>query len=231
MAIYLIPTTLGDSAIDIVIPDHVKQIVNTIDHYVVEDLRSARRYLRKLGIKKAIDELHFVELNEHTKPENILAFLKPAQQGLNMGILSEAGCPAVADPGAQLVKLAHEHGIKVIPLTGPSSIMLALMASGMNGQNFCFHGYLPIERADRIKKILQLEENAKRFKQTQIFIETPYRNNHLIEDILTYCSAGTLLCLAADITLPSEFIATKSINKWKQSIPDLHKRPVVFLIG
>ena len=231
MALYLIPNTLGDSSIDSVIPTQIKELVNTIDHYVVEDLRSARRYLRKLEIKKSIDELHFTELNEHTKPEEIPALLHPAKEGKNIGIISEAGCPAVADPGALLVKLAHEVDIKVIPLVGPSSIILALMASGMNGQNFCFHGYLPVEKADRIKKIKQLEENAQRLKQTQIFIETPYRNNHLFESILENCNPNTLVCIAADITLATEVIITKSVAKWKQTNPDLHKRPVVFLIG
>ena len=221
MALYLIPNTLGDSAIDSVIPSQIKEIVNSIDYYVVEDLRSARRYLKKLDIKKSIDELHFTELSEHTKQEEIPALLQPAKEGKNIGIISEAGCPAVAYPGALLVKLAHEQGVKVIPLVGPSSIILALMASGMNGQNFVFHGYLPIERIDRIKKI----------KQTQIFIETPYRNNHLFQSILENCNPNTLVCIAADITLSSEVIITKSVAKWKQTNPDLHKRPVVFLIG
>lgn len=231
MSLYLIPTTLGDSSINAVIPAQVKELVNSIDYYVVEDLRSARRYLRKLEIKKSIDELHFMELNEHTKAEDIPALLNPAKEGKNIGIISDAGCPAIADPGAQLVALAHEQKIKVIPFVGPSSIMLALMASGMNGQNFVFHGYLPVERAERVKKIKAIEENAKRLKQTQIFIETPYRNNHLIEDILKNCNSTTLFCIAADITLSSESISTKSIAKWKQALPDLHKRPAVFLIA
>jgi 16S rRNA (cytidine1402-2'-O)-methyltransferase len=162
--------------------------------------------------------------------EEIPFFLKPAIEGKNVGIISEAGCPAVADPGAQLVKLAHEKNIKVFPLVGPSSIILALMASGMNGQNFCFHGYLPIEKNERIKKLKLLEENAKRNKQTQIFIETPYRNNQLFEDILKTCNPDTRLCIATDLTLSTEFIITKTISKWKQTKPELHKRPAVFLL-
>ena len=228
--LYLIPTTLGETEIDLVIPNQIKNIINTIDEYIVENEKSARRYLRKLGIKKPLDEIVLHPLNEHTPPEVFSSYLKSIEEGKNIGIISEAGCPAIADPGAEIVKLAHQKNIKVAPLVGPSSILLALMASGFNGQNFCFHGYLPKERNERIKKLKELERTAQQKNQTQIFIETPYRNQHILEDIIANCNSTTQLCIACDVSLPDEFIQTKTVNEWKKRIPNINKRPAVFLL-
>ena len=228
--LYLIPTTLGETEIDLVIPNQIKNIINTIDEYIVENEKSARRYLRKLGIKKPLDEIVLHPLNEHTPPEVFSSYLKSIEEGKNIGIISEAGCPAIADPGAEIVKLAHQKNIKVAPLVGPSSILLALMASGFSGQNFAFHGYLPKERNERIKKLKEIEKEAYQKSQTQLFIETPFRNQHLLEDIVAVCNSDTQLCLACDISLGSEFIQTKSVREWKEKLPDINKRPVVFLI-
>lgn len=229
--LYLIPTTLGDVLVDNVIPSFVQQLVSTIDHYVVENEKSARHYLKKLKLEKPLQELILYPLNKFTSPEDISTYLNPALEGKNIGVISEAGCPGIADPGAEIVKLAHQKNIKVIPLVGPSSILLALMASGFNGQSFAFHGYLPIEKPLKIKKLKELERAAQQQKQTQIFIETPFRNNKFIEDLLSICAPHTSLCIAADITLPTEFIQTKSIGEWKKiKVPDLNKRPAIFLI-
>ena len=229
--IYLIPTTLGDTdeTAD-VIPVKINQIINSIDEYIVENEKSARHYLKKIGIQKPLQEIILHSLNQHTQANEISAYLNSIDLGKNIGIISEAGCPGVADPGADVVKLAHEKNIQVIPLVGPSSILLALMASGFNGQSFTFHGYLPKERSERIKKIKELEKTAKEKSQTQLFIETPYRNTHLLEDILSSCDNRTSLCIACDITLPTEFIKTKSIFEWKKEIPEINKRPAIFLI-
>ena len=228
--LYLIPTTLGDSKIATVIPQMVIEIINEIDYYIVENVRTARRYLRKCRIKKAIDDLTFYTLNKHTSPNDLSGFLSPISEGKNIGILSEAGCPSVADPGADIVKLAHQKKIRIVPLVGPSSILLSLMASGLNGQNFAFIGYLPVKKNDKINKIKSIEGFSRQSGQTQIFIETPYRNTHLIEDIVKNCNPATQLCIATDITLESEFIITKTINEWKKKLPDIHKRPTIFLL-
>lgn len=228
--LYLIPSTLGDGPVPDVIPDNVNKIINTINFFIVENERTARRYLLKLGLEKPVDELTFFILNKHTKPGEIYDFLRPAQKGRDTGLLSEAGCPCVADPGSPIVRLAHEKNIPVLPLTGPSSILLALMASGLNGQNFCFNGYLPKKRPERIKKIKLLENLSSQENQTQIFMETPYRNMHVLEDIVCACHADTLLCIAADITLENEFIKTKTIKEWKKSLPEINKRPTIFLL-
>ncbi len=228
--LYLIPATLGDSKIEAVIPESVKNIVNSINHYIVENQRTARRYLKKLGIKTPIDNLDFYTLNKHTLPDEINNFLQPVFQGRNVGIISEAGCPGIADPGSEIVKLAHQKNIRVIPLTGPSSIFLALMASGMNGQNFAFVGYLPIKKDEKIKRIRFLENRSFAENQTQIFMEAPYRNQHLLNDILKTCQSNTLLCLSVNITLEKEFIQTKTISEWKKNIPDINKMPAIFLL-
>jgi len=228
--LYLIPTTLGETEISKVIPAYIFEIINSIGEYIVEDEKSARRYLRKLRIKKSLDEIILHPLNAHTLTESFASYLNSIEEGKNIGIISEAGCPGIADPGAEIVKIAHKKNIKVVPLVGPSSILLALMASGFNGQNFCFHGYLPKERNERIRKLKDLERTAQQKNQTQIFIETPYRNQHLLEDIISNCSLQTQLCIACDITLPSEFIQTKAINEWKKKLPDINKRPAIFLI-
>lgn len=229
--LYLIPTTLGDAAETAdVIPVKVNQLINTIDEYIVENEKSARHYLKKMGIQKPLQEIILHPLNQHTEAKNISAYLNAIEQGKNIGIISEAGCPGIADPGAEVVRLAHEKNITVRPLVGPSSILLALIASGFNGQSFAFNGYLPKERNERIKKIKELEKAAQQKNQTQLFIETPYRNMHLLEDILTICDAKTLLCIACDITLPTEYIKTKTIFNWKKQLPDINKRPAIFLI-
>jgi 16S rRNA (cytidine1402-2'-O)-methyltransferase len=229
--LYLIPTTLGDTAETAdVLPIKINQLINTIDEYIVENEKSARHYLKKMGIQKSLQEIVLHPLNQHTERAYIAAYLTNIANGKNIGIISEAGCPGVADPGADVVKIAHEKGIQVCPLVGPSSILLALMASGFNGQNFAFNGYLPKERNERIKKIKELEKLAQQKSQTQLFIETPYRNTHLLDDILAVCETNTLLCIACDVTLPTEFIKTKTIASWKKQVPDLAKRPAIFLI-
>lgn len=228
--LYLIPTTLGDTAETAdVIPVKITHIINQIDEYIVENEKSARHYLKKLGIQKPLQEIILHPLNQHTPVHEISGYLKSIAEGKNIGVISEAGCPGVADPGAEVVAIAHDRNIKVVPLVGPSSILLSLMASGFNGQSFTFHGYLPKERGERIKKLKELEKAAGK-KQTQLFIETPYRNTHLLEDILSSCDGNTLLCIACDITLSSEFIKTKRIAEWKKQLPDINKKPTIFLI-
>ena len=228
--LYLIPTTLGESETARVIPSDVAAIVKEIKYFIVENIRTARRYLRKLDPQLNIDELVFFELNQHTESHLMEEFLKPVIEGFDVGIISEAGCPGVADPGAEVVKLAHLKHICVIPLVGPSSILLSLMASGMNGQNFAFIGYIPVKPIERVKAIRDIEKRSAMEKQTQIFIETPYRNTALMNDLITTLSDQTRLCVASDITLATEYIKTQTIAQWKNSIPDLNKRPTIFLI-
>ena len=228
--LYLIPTTLGDTAVEKVLPAEIMQVVRGLRYFVVENTRTARRHLKKIAPEIVIDDLDFKELNEHTQQAGLELLLEPILKGFDMGILSEAGCPGVADPGADLVKIAHEKGIRVIPLVGPSSILLSLMASGMNGQNFAFIGYLPVKPIERINAIRDIERNSGRDKQTQIFIEAPYRNTKLLTDLLSVCSAQTRLCIAVDLTLGSEFVVTKTIAEWKKSLPDINKRPAIFLL-
>jgi len=229
--LYLMPVTLGDNPPEEVIPNYVLNFVNRIDHYAVEDLRTARRYLKKAGLGKSLDDLHFYLLNEHSRPEEVSEILAVLNSGADLVLMSEAGVPAVADPGSDLVSLAHENRIRVVPLAGPSSIMLALMASGMNGQDFRFHGYLPVKRPQRINTVKKLENRVRESGSTQIFMETPYRNMGLFEDIVKTCRDDTRLCVAADITLPGEFIKTMYIRDWRKEAPAIHKRPSVFLIG
>nr|AOE12534.1 tetrapyrrole methylase family protein [uncultured bacterium]CCF99348.1 tetrapyrrole methylase family protein [uncultured Cytophagia bacterium] len=228
--IYMIPTTLGDSTIDSVIPKNVQQIIIETKYFIVENIKTTRRFLKKVEREIDIDELQFFVLNKHTSAIDIESFLNPALEGNNMGVISEAGCPGIADPGSDIVRLAHSKNIKVVPLIGPSSILLALIASGMNGQSFCFNGYLPKEKNLRIKEIKELERRAIN-GVTQIFMETPFRNNHLMEDLLKQCDPNTTLCLAADISLENEFIQSKKIIDWKKTAPSLNKRPCMFLIG
>lgn len=229
--LYLVPNTLGNPDTAETIPEGIKGKVNDISLFIVENLRNARRYLKSLNREIHIDSLTFFELNEHTPVEVIPSFLDRVEKGMDAAIISEAGVPGVADPGAAVVRVAHEKGIRVVPLTGPSSILLALMASGLNGQLFCFHGYLPVKKPDRIRKIREIEQTAVRKGETQLFIEAPYRNDALLSDILETCHPSTLLCIAADITMESEFIFTKTTGAWKKKKPVLHKRPVLFLIG
>ena len=229
--LYLVPNTLGNPDTKETIPEGIKCRVNDISLFIVENLRNARRYLKSLNREINIDSLTFFELNEHTPVEEIPTFLDRVEKGMDAAIISDAGVPGVADPGAAVVRLAHEKGIRVVPLTGPSSILLALMASGLNGQSFCFHGYLPVKKPDRIRKIREIEQTTVRKGETQLFIEAPYRNDALLSDILETCHPSTLLCIAADITMESEFIFTKTTGAWKKKKPTLHKRPVLFLIG
>lgn len=229
-ALYLLPVTLGDTPIEKVLPAYNKEIILGIKHFIVEDIRSARRFLKKVEASINIDELTFYPLNKHTSPDDLSGYLKPLQEGYSMGVISEAGCPAVADPGADVVAIAQRKNLKVVPLVGPSSIILSVMGSGFNGQSFAFHGYLPIEAADRIKRLKELEGRIYSENQTQLFIETPYRNNKMMEDILKTCRPQTKLCIAANITCEGEYIHTKTIREWKGHLPDLTKVPCIFLI-
>lgn len=230
MVLYLIPTTLGETDLDRILPAYNNEIVNRLDFFIVEDVRTARRFLKKINPATDIDSKTFYVLNQHTRPEEIAGFLKPLSEGREVGVISEAGCPAIADPGADVVAIAQEKGFKVVPLVGPSSILLALMASGFNGQSFAFNGYLPVQPADRTKAIKRLENRAHNEKQSQIFIETPYRNMKMLQDIISVCQPTTRLCIAADITLETEFIHTKTVNDWKKQLPDLNKRPCIFIL-
>jgi len=229
--LYLIPNLLSDSPWQQVLPAFNAEIINSISYFIVEDIRNARRFLKKVNRDINIDELTFMELNKHTPDLQKNSYLDFVRQGKDMGIISEAGCPGVADPGAEIVKLAHRRNITVVPLVGPSSILLALMASGMNGQNFAFTGYLPVKKPDRLKRIQQLENQALQHRQSQIFMETPYRNNHLLNDLISTCQPGTSLCIAADITSGNEMINTRTIAEWKKNLPALDKQPVIFILG
>lgn len=232
MKLYLIPTPLADGTSSSVLPAQVPEAVKDLDFFFAEELRTARRFISGLRLGKVIENLTFYELNKKTPEAETLTQLKALlKENKDAGVLSEAGCPGVADPGAVAVKLAHQLGIEVIPLVGPSSLLLALMASGMNGQSFVFHGYLPIDRAPRVKAIKQLESEALTRKQTQLFIETPYRNNQVFEDILIHCQPTTRLCVACQVTAPDGFVKTRTIKEWKAQTIDLHKKPTVFLIG
>lgn len=229
--LYLIPNVLSEGEWQNVLPARLHPLISGIRYFIVEDVRTARRFLKQVNREINIDECTFYELNNRTAQTDIPGYLKPIENGFDVAVISEAGCPGVADPGADVVKIAHQKNYKVVPVVGPSSVILALMASGLNGQNFAFKGYLPVKPNERIKEIEILEKRAITQHQTQIFIETPYRNNHLISDLLKSCTPTTLLCIAANITGENEFIATKTISQWRKNVPDLHKQPVIFLIG
>ena len=228
--LYLIPTSLGETSFEKILPAYNTGIVSALKYFIVEDIRTARRFLKKMNPAIVIDHLTFYVLNQHTSPEEISGFLKPLYDGYDVGIISEAGCPAIADPGADVVAMAQTRQFKVVPLVGPSSILLALMASGFNGQSFAFAGYLPIQPNERTKALKKIENRAYTESQSQIFIETPYRNMKMLEDILISCQPTTKLCIAADITLETEFIQTKSLKDWRKQLPDLNKRPCIFII-
>lgn len=228
--LYLIPTTLGETSINKILPSYNSEVISKLKYFIVEDIRSARRFLKQCDSNINIDSLTFFVLNQHTSTGELNTFLKPMKEGNDMGIISEAGCPAIADPGADVVALAQRENFTVVPLVGPSSILLALMASGFNGQSFAFNGYLPVQSAERVKAIRYLESKAIANNQSQIFIETPYRNMKMFEDLIQTCNPNTLLCIAADITLSTEFIKTKTIQNWKSHKPDLNKRPSIFII-
>lgn len=229
-SLFLIPTTLGDSLVESVIPNEAIEKIKTLSCFIVENERSARRYLLRLGTKIPIDKMEFMVLNKTTTQQEMETFLKPVEENRDMGIISEAGVPGVADPGADIVLRAHEKGIRVIPLVGPSSILLAIMGSGLNGQNFTFHGYLPIQSKERINKIKLIESKSVQESQSQIFMETPYRNQKVLEDLVRHCRLESYLCLATDLTLDSEQIRTKKIREWKKELPNIHKRPTIFII-
>jgi len=229
-SLFLIPVTLGDTTISKVLPDDNKTVILSIKHFIVENIRTARRFLKRTEPDIDINALTFFTLNKHTSKESLSDFLKPIEEGYSVGIISEAGCPAIADPGAEVVAIAQRKNIRVIPLIGPSSILLALMASGFNGQCFAFHGYLPVDSDQRIKTLKILEQRVYSENQTQLFIETPYRNNKILDDILKICKPSTKLCIAADITLDSEYIKTLSVSEWKCRKPDLSKRPCIFAL-
>lgn len=228
--LYLIPVLLGETAIDQVIPKYNKEVVSELKFFIVENIRTARRFLKKCDPDIDIDSLTFYELNKHTEQKDISDFLNPMKLGESIGVMSEAGCPGVADPGADVVAIAQQRGYKVMPLVGPSSMLMAIMASGFNGQSFAFEGYLPIDSNERVSKLKQLEARSYKENQTQLFIETPYRNQKLAEDILQHCKPQTLLCIATNISCEDEQITTKSIKAWKSKLPDLNKKPTVFLI-
>ncbi|OUP09413.1 SAM-dependent methyltransferase [Mediterranea sp. An20] len=229
-ALYLLPVTLGDTPLDKVLPSYNLEVIAHIRYFIVEDVRSARRFLKKVNKEFDIDSMTFYPLNKHTSPADISGYLKPLQEGNPMGVISEAGCPAVADPGADVVAIAQQKNLKVVPLVGPSSIILSVMASGFNGQSFSFNGYLPIEAGERAKKLKQLEQRVYTEQQTQLFIETPYRNNRLMEDILHHCRPQTKLCIAANITCEDQYIKTQSVKNWQGHLPDLSKTPCIFLL-
>jgi len=214
-ALYLLPVTLGDTELNTVLPAYNIEIIQGIKHFIVEDVRSARRFLKKVDREFDIDSLSFYPLNKHTSAEDISGYLQPLLAGQSMGVISEAGCPAVADPGADVVAIAQRKNLKVVPLVGPSSIILSVMGSGFNGQSFAFHGYLPIEPGERVKRIKQLEQRIYSENQTQLFIETPYRNHKMVDDLLQNCRPQTKLCIAANLTCEGEYIKTRAISEWK----------------
>ncbi len=229
-SLYLIPNLIGETEIKDVIPASVSEIVTKLKHFIVEDVRNARRFLKKLNKEIVIDDLMFYELNKHSNPKDISNYLNASLSGADIGMISEAGLPCIADPGNVIVKMAHEKGIRVVPLSGPSSIFMALMASGLNGQNFAFNGYIPIEASLRISNLKNLEHRSLKEKQSQIFMDTPFRNNKLFEDILLNLNPHTYLCVALNISCVDEMILTKTVAEWKKTKIDLNKKPCIFII-
>ena len=229
--LYMIPTTLGECDVNKILPLSVKEQLHKLDEFIVENSKTARAFLKKMSIPTPQNKLKIHILNKHTPIEEFHGFLNACRNGANIGLISEAGCPGVADPGAEITNMAHKEDIQVVPLVGPSSILLAIMASGMNGQSFAFNGYLPIEKSERKKKLQNLEKNSRNFNQTQLFIETPYRNDKIIDSIFQNLQGNTRLCIACDLSLNSEYIKTKTVNDWKKTSKlDLKKRPCIFLI-
>lgn len=228
--LYLIPTTLGEMNPEDVLPQTVKRAIDFIDDYIVENEKTARKFIKSVHPEKVQASLLISTLNKHTETAEFNKMIQPCLQGKNIGLMSEAGCPGVADPGAVIVKIAHEKGIQVVPLVGPSSILLAMMGSGMNGQSFAFNGYLPIDKSEKKAALKNFEKLSQDKNQSQIFIETPYRNNKLVEDLLASLQSSTHLCIATDLTLPTEFIKTYRVSDWKKIKVDLHNRPTIFII-
>jgi 16S rRNA (cytidine1402-2'-O)-methyltransferase len=229
-SLFLIPVTLEDTSLRKVLPEYNRDIVLQIKHFIVEDVRSARRFLKKTEPSVEIDGLRFYVLNKHTSPSDVGGYLEPLDRGEHVGVISEAGCPAIADPGADVVAIAQRKHYPVIPLVGPSSVLLSLMASGFNGQNFAFNGYLPVDAQERALAIKKLESRVYAENQTQLFIETPYRNNKLVEDLLRICRPSTLLCIASNLTSGDESIRTLPVKAWEGRVPDLGRKPSIFLI-
>jgi 16S rRNA (cytidine1402-2'-O)-methyltransferase len=228
--LYLIPITLGECDPNDVLPQTVKRAINCIDCYIVENEKTARKFIKSIAPEKIQSSLILSTLNKHTEVSDHNKMIQPCLEGIDIGLMSEAGCPGVADPGAAIVKIAHEKGIQVIPLVGPSSILLAMMGSGMNGQSFAFNGYLPIDKSDKKAALKNYEKLSYDKNQSQLFIETPYRNNKLVEDFLQTLQPNTHLCIATDITLPTEYIKTMKVSEWKKATIDLHNRPTIFII-
>ena len=228
--LYLIPCTLGDTPPLEVLPFLVKKAVEEIDYYIVEHEKSARRFIKNISPNKSQGGIHLSEINKYTAPDEIPSMINPCLEGKDVGVISDAGCPGIADPGALVVQEAHKQGIKVVPLVGPSSILLAMMASGFNGQNFAFNGYLPIDKQERKGAIKRLEKMSGEYDQAQAFIETPYRNNQMLESLLSSLNGNTSICVACDITLSTEYIKTFTANEWKRKKVDLNKRPTLFII-
>ncbi|MBP3227812.1 MAG: SAM-dependent methyltransferase [Bacteroidaceae bacterium] len=230
-ALYLIPCPVGDTPVEQVLPPHNADVVRALRHFAVEEVRTARRFLKRVDRTIDIDALTFYPIGKHADEAAFSAYLDPLRRGESVGVISEAGCPAVADPGAALVEIAQREGLRVVPLVGPSSLLMAVMASGLNGQSFAFNGYLPIDGGARAKRIRTLESRARQERQTQLFIETPYRNARLFKDLLAACSPQTRLCVAAGLTTPQEYVRTRTVRQWRaHPLPDLAKVPAVFLI-
>ena len=230
-SLFLIPVTLGDTEHRRVLPEYNRDIILQIKHFIVENVRTARRFLKKTEPSIVIDDLTFYELNKHTSPEEVAGYLAPLTKGESVGVISEAGCPAIADPGADVVAIAQRKNYPVVPLVGPSSILMSVMASGFNGQSFAFHGYLPINPSERAKRLKQLENRSAAEHQTQLFIETPYRNHKMIADLLSVCNPRTRLCIASGLTTEQEFLRSMTIKEWKQTPPpDINKIPTIFAI-
>lgn len=228
--LYLIPVVMAENAVAKSLTPFLVDTINAIDEYIVENEKTARRCLKEAGLKTPQSDLIIHDYGKHNRGGSLKPYFKGLEQGKNVGLMSEAGCPGIADPGAEIIAEAHKRNINVVPLVGPSSLLLALMASGFNGQSFAFQGYLPIDKMARAKKIKDLEGFAERFKQTQLFIETPFRNNPMLEEILRTCRPDTLLCIASNLTAEDEFVKTKSIGDWRKEAPDLHKKPTIFLL-
>ena len=229
--LYLIPVPLAENASAKSFTPYLVDTINSISEYIVENSKTARRFLKEAGLQIPQNDLLIHDYGKHNRDGNLQEFFQGLLNGKDVGLMSEAGCPGIADPGADIVAYAHQKGVKVVPLVGPSSILLALMASGFNGQSFTFHGYLPIDKVQRANKLKELENLSGRYQQTQLFIETPFRNNQMLEEILRSCQLQTKLCIASNLTADDEMVVTKTIAEWKRQVPDLHKKPVIFLLS
>lgn len=228
--LYLIPAPLSDADLNVSIPAKVQAVAGRLKYFVVEDLRTARRYLSRLNVETPIGDIHFSLLNEHSDMADVSALLAPALQGNDMGLMSDAGLPCIADPGEELVRIAHLHGVQVVPLTGPSSVFLALAASGLSGERFSFEGYLPAKTAELGKCLKRLEQLSRQERQSKIFIETPYRSAKMLDTVLNVCSPDTLLCVACNLTAADEFVRTATVAQWQQNRAELNKKPCIFII-